>query len=230
MLLTIQLKKPNNRRIIFGCLGDNLANGAFFLYLAKCSRVIFIPPSWWIFSLPLRPSRFQLKTITGNHAATSPTSPLLLQVHCILQGHPLHTRGLTNVVGRWIHRKNHSVWLSSPSFLGYKQKKYSTVKEGGGKKTDWDLITSWLAFAFVSSVFYYLLSNLNYLAATVKMRGPKVMLENNFQKAKKMISYIHKINMWWMILSNSVNEGNGKRLGLNKNWRSLSIYKFKKEC
>ena len=77
MLLTIQLKKPNNRRIIFGCLGDNLANGAFFLYLAKCSRVIFIPPSWWIFSLPLRPSRLQLKTITGNHAATSPTSPLL---------------------------------------------------------------------------------------------------------------------------------------------------------
>lgn len=134
MLLTIQLKKPNNRRIIFGCLGDNLANGAFFLYLAKCSRVIFIPPSWWIFSLPLRPSRLQLKTITGNHAATSPTSPLLLQVHCILQGHPLHTRGLTNVVGRWIHRKNHSGWLSSPSFLGYKQKKYSTVKEGGGKK------------------------------------------------------------------------------------------------
>ena len=37
---------------------------------------------------------------------------------------------------------------------------------------------------------------INYLAATVKMRGPKVMLENNFQKAKKMISYIHKINMW----------------------------------
>ena len=120
--------------LLGGCLGDNLANGAFFLYLAKCSRVIFIPPSWWIFSLPLRPSRLQLKTITGNHAATSPTSPLLLQVHCILQGHPLHTRGLTNVVGRWIHRKNHSGWLSSPSFLGYKQKKYSTVKEGGGKK------------------------------------------------------------------------------------------------
>lgn len=155
----------------------------------------------------------QLK-ITWNHAATS---PLLLQVHCILQGHALYTRGLTNVVGRWSHRKNDSVRLSSPSFLGYKQKKYLTVKEeGGGKKTDWDLITSWLAFVFVNnSVFYYLPSNLNYLAATVKMRGPKIMLENNFQKAKKMISYLYKINMWWMILFNSVNKGNSKRLGLN---------------
>lgn len=57
MLLTIQLKKPNNKMIIFGCLDNNLANGAFFLYLAKCSRVIFISPSWWIFSLLLRPSR-----------------------------------------------------------------------------------------------------------------------------------------------------------------------------
>ena len=36
------------------------------------------------------------------------------------------------------------------------------------------------------------------------------MLENNFQKAKKMISYLYKINMWWMILFNSVNKGNSK--------------------
>ena len=84
-------------------------------------------------------------------------------------------------------------------------------EEGGGEKQTGIWLPADLLFVFVSnSVFYYLPSNLNYLAATVKMRGPKIMLENNFQKAKKMISYLYKINMWWMILFNSVNKGNSK--------------------
>ena len=214
---------------IFGCLDDNLANGAFFLYLAKCSCVIFISPSWWIFSLLLWPSR-----ILDENNNMKPCSNIPPFIACSLHppGPCSSHMGLNKCCRQMDSQKEWFLRLSSPSFLGYKQKKYSTVKEeGGGNKADWDLITSWLAFAFVSSsVFDYLPSNLNYLAATVKMRGPKVMLENNFQKAKKMISYIYKINMWWLILFNSVNEGNGKRLGLNKNWRSLSIHKFQKEC